>query len=127
MYKIKNISNSNVNINEKIIYPQQTTKVDSIDDLGALLSIGYIEIINESEIILNKDELIEAFFNLHLFKCSNKDLSVLKNFYCKSNISNGISAEILESISSSSNQEEFLEVLLNSFYPAMIDLKIKDI
>lgn len=127
MFKIKNISNNNINIKEKILHVDETTEINDINDVKTLLNIGYIEIINESRIILDKDKLIEAFFNFHLFKCSVEDLELLKTFYTKTKISDGIPKDILNDINNCNNQEEFTEILLNSFYPAMINEKIKNI
>lgn len=115
---IKNISNNNININNQILKPFETLNIDNIDKVKTLLNIGYIKIIKDEEKMLDKDKILEAFFNFHLNKCDDDDLKIVKTFY--SEVFPYINEDIKKQINKTNTTEELIEILLNSFYPILI-------
>lgn len=125
MYTIKNISSLRVDINNNYLYPGNTLEVENIDNLGKLIEMGYIKV----EVVLNqirtKNEVLEAHFNYHLKNVTWNDIEILKDFYIHSKLSEGIDPDILDCLKETTTQEEFTEVLLNSFYPALINREME--
>ncbi len=117
---IKNVSDNDINIDENILLPGKTMKIENID-ISVLLNRGYLEIVEESKKVLNKESLIESLFNLHLFDCSSDDIDILKSFYIDSVMGTLVSSNTINLLSESKNKEDFLEVLLNNFYPDLIN------
>lgn len=120
MYTIKNISSIRVDINNNYLYPGNTLDVESIDNLDRLIELGYIKV----EVVLNKiyseEQVLEVFFNYHLKTVTWDDIEILKDFYIHSKLAEGIDPDILSLLDESNSYEEFTEILLNSFYPALI-------
>ena len=117
---IKNISNNNINIYNKILKPYETIEIDNIEEVITLLNIGYIEFVNEKEKRYSKERILESFFNFHLNKCTKEDLEIIKTFYSK--MFPNVNQDMKDQIREMETAEELIEVLLNSFYPKLINL-----
>lgn len=123
MHKIRNISNQNIIINGTSLSPGKSMKVNDLNKLKNLIKLGSIRIENlaENESNIQKDEIIESFFNLYFNKSNQNDIKNIVFFYQKIGFTKNLNPELLELLNNVDNAEELTCVLLNTIYPALIN------
>lgn len=137
---IRNISNSNIVINNKILDPGKSMTVtqEQLEDLQGLINDNKLKVevstVKRSEIkvtILDKDKskefeelkerLIPAFFALHLNQgLTLQQLEDLKWFFKNVGPTSTLDFTIKSLLDDVESDEELLEVLLNHLYPELI-------
>ena len=137
---IRNISNSNIVINNKILDPGKSMTVtqEQLEDLQGLINDNKLKVevstVKRSEIkvtILDKDKskefeelkerLIPAFFALHLNQgLTLQQLEDLKWFFKNVGPTSTLDFTIKSLLNDVESDEELLEVLLNHLYPELI-------
>ena len=98
-------------------------KVNDLNKLKNLIKLGSIRIENlaENESNIQKDEIIESFFNLYFNKSNQNDIKNIVFFYQKIGFTKNLNPELLELLNNVDNAEELTCVLLNTIYPALIN------
>lgn len=137
---IRNISNSNIVINNKILDPGKSMTVtqEQLEDLQGLINDNKLKVevptVKRSEIkstILDEDKskefeelkerLIPAFFALHLNQgLTQQQLEDLKWFFKNVGPTSTLDFTIKSLLDDVESDEELLEVLLNHLYPELI-------
>lgn len=137
---IRNISNSNIVINNKILDPGKSMTVtqEQLEDLQGLINDNKLKVevptIKRSEIkvtVLDEDKskefeelkerLIPAFFALHLNQgLTLQQLEDLKWFFKNVGPTSTLDFTIKSLLDDVESDEELLEVLLNHLYPELI-------
>lgn len=146
MYIIKNISNNNIAIDNKILKPGKEMKVLDLDLLQKIIKLKYITVSPLSEkaviksesnitkeksniVITNKlaKDLMDSLFKLYLKEeLFDKDIDLLKLFYKHIFITSKLNNKVLHLIDGIENSEELIEVLLNNIYPEFLKLYLSE-
>lgn len=149
MYEIKNMTNYDIIINNKPLFPKQKIWINSVDEYKKIINLGYIKIINcnnngdydkgeiekninpikekkykqiQVEDELNKDKLIEIIFKLFVGEeLSRSELSQIKLFYREMCFTKNVSEETIKLLNDVECSEELIEVLINNIYSELIN------
>lgn len=130
MIVIKNISNYNIVINNKLVKPNECIKIDynDLESIKNLLDNNLIRIIDKQELVFNnqsysqKDkDLIEILYKFHINEELTKDeLKELCFFFKEISPIRFLPKEIKKYLDNVDNQEHLIEILINQIYPLLI-------
>lgn len=138
MPTIRNVSDHNFIINEKVVLPGKAITVpqEQAEDLQDLIDKGMLrlEIPNVTRIEMPKfdfnkqrefeeikERLVPALFTLHFNQdLSDEELSDLKWFYKNIGPTSQLDNNLKSLLDDVNHTEDFIEVLLNNLYPELI-------
>ena len=135
---VKNISNDNIIIFNKILVPNTTLKIteEQLDEIERLIEDNKLKVevttvkrsetptkvnINNKDFLNLKERLIPAFFALHLNQELTKvQLEDLKWFFKNVGPTSSLDYYTKSLMDDVESDEELIEVLLNHLYPELI-------
>ncbi|AEO93423.1 gp163 [Bacillus phage G] len=150
MPTIKNVSNNNIIIFNKILEPGKSTNINRVqlDEIEDLINSEQLKIeprqnkkvekpkmetaaivneIDKEQFLEVKERLIPAFFSLHLNESLTKEqLKDLIWFFKNVGPTSQLEDEVKSLMNDVASGEELVEVLLNNLYPELINSYLKN-